>query len=120
MSCTLCIKHKVKTRSDSGIWTTKPCLSITGQAIKRHLKSEMHQDAVFCEKQALCTTNIQDALGLVVSLERRAFLGALRCLHWLCKGEIAHTTKYKGLLDLAKELGCDYLSHLNKVINKIN
>ncbi len=41
--------------------------------------------------------------------------GAMKCLYWLCKQEIAHTTNYEQLLSLslAKSLGCNYLSALN-------
>ena len=55
------------------------------------------------------------ALAIQVSLERKAFLGALRCLYWLAKEEVAHTTKFKPLLELAISLGCGYLKSLNKV-----
>ena len=40
-------------------------------------------------------------------------VGALKAVYWLAKEEIAHTTKYASLIDLAKSLGCDYLKELN-------
>ena len=115
MSCTLCIKHKVKARNGAGVWTSKLCTSISEQAVKRHQNSQMHMDALFRESQSR-TTNIANAIAGTLTLERKAFDAALRILHWLCKEEIAHTTKFKELVHLVKDLGCNYLSHLNKVI----
>ncbi len=38
----------------------------------------------------------------------------MKCLYWLCKQEIAHTTNYQPLLSLATtSLGCSYMSALN-------
>ena len=34
-------------------------------------------------------------------------------MYWLAKQEVAHTTKFSSLKDLAIELGCDYLRELN-------
>ena len=48
-----------------------------------------------------------------VSVQREALTGALRIVYWLMKEEIAHTTKFKSLMDLATELGCDYLRELH-------
>ena len=49
-----------------------------------------------------------------VLLSRQAVVGAMKCLYWLCKQEIPHTTNYEPLLALAKALGCSYLSSLSK------
>ena len=38
--------------------------------------------------------------------------GTLKCLHWLAKEELAHHTKFSSLMELAKSLGCSYLSEL--------
>ena len=38
----------------------------------------------------------------------------MKCLYWLCKQEIPHTTNYEPLLALVKALGCSYLSSLSK------
>ena len=42
-----------------------------------------------------------------------AVVGAIKCLYWLCKQEIPHTTNYQPLLSLTKSFGCNYLSALN-------
>ena len=39
-------------------------------------------------------------------------VGAMIIMYWLVK-EVAHTTKYESLLDLAIDLGCNYLKELH-------
>ena len=34
-------------------------------------------------------------------------------MYWLAKQEVAHTTKFTSLKDLAIQLGCDYLNELS-------
>ena len=48
-----------------------------------------------------------------VTAQRNAVVGAMKIIYWLAKEEVAHTTKYESLLDLAISLGCDYLKELN-------
>ena len=38
---------------------------------------------------------------------------AMKCLYWLAKQEITHTTNYVGLLELVQSLGATYLRYLN-------
>ena len=58
------------------------------------------------------TGGINEAFNRVITVQEQALVGALKCLYWLCKERIAHTTKYQSLLDLAESLGCNYLHHL--------
>ena len=39
--------------------------------------------------------------------------GCCKCIYWLCKQEISHTTTYPHLLSLAENLGCEYFKALN-------
>jgi hypothetical protein len=55
---------------------------------------------------------ISAALSTVRSAERRAMIGAMQCMYWLCKQEIPHTTNFSFLLELAKSLGATYLNDL--------
>lgn len=48
------------------------------------------------------------------SAEKKAMIGAMKCMYWLCKQEVAHTTKFSDLLDLAKSIGATYLNDLQK------
>ena len=56
---------------------------------------------------------IQKAFTSRIELQRKAVVGDLKAVYWLAKEEIAHTTKYVSLIDLAKSFGCDYLKELN-------
>ncbi|XP_077862323.1 zinc finger protein 862-like [Saccoglossus kowalevskii] len=47
-------------------------------------------------------------------MQRMALEGALKCIYWLAKNEIAHTTNYSSLMELMKGMGCSYLQHLDQ------
>ena len=47
-----------------------------------------------------------------MSQERRAVIGALKCIYFWTENELPHTTNYLSLLDLAISLGCDYMKDL--------
>ena len=46
-------------------------------------------------------------------IQRKALIGALKLMYWLAKQEVAHTTMFTSLKDLAIQLGCDYLNELS-------
>ncbi|XP_070563189.1 zinc finger protein 862-like isoform X2 [Ptychodera flava] len=50
-------------------------------------------------------------------MQRMALEGALKCVYWFAKTEVAHTTNYKSLLDFVKGMDCSYLEHLNQSIS---
>ena len=56
---------------------------------------------------------VQQAFTAVESAERKAMKAAMKCLYWLAKQEIPHTTNFTGLLQLVQSLGATYLSDLN-------
>ena len=92
------------------------CACIRRDVIDRHSKSAMHCKAV--EKEALLKQSTRDggiarAFEKQITARRNAAVGAMKIIYWLAKEEVAHTTKYKSLLDLAISLGCDYLKELN-------
>ena len=45
-------------------------------------------------------------------VQRKVLIGALHLLYWLAK-EVAHTTNFNSLNEVAILLGCDYLRELN-------
>ena len=49
-------------------------------------------------------------------MQRNAVVGAMKIIYWLAK-EVAHTTKYESLLDLAIDLRCNYLKELHATGN---
>jgi hypothetical protein len=55
---------------------------------------------------------IRRAFSSRVLVHRKAIIGALHLLYGLAKKEIAHTTKFNSLKDLAIRLGCVYLREL--------
>lgn len=52
-----------------------------------------------------------------MTAQRNAVVGAMKIIYWLAKEELAHTTKYESLLDLAISLGCTYLKELHVADN---
>ena len=94
-----------------------PCRSITRQALVKHSRSESHIDAVKLEA-ALASARkdggIERAFQRVVSAERKAMMGSLKCMYFLNKREIAHTTNFVPLCELGKSLGTVYLQDLQR------
>ena len=117
MYCKLCRKFDTKNRQNqSKVWNREPCKTIRKDALARHEASTMHREAVEQERACQivkCRGGIREAIEGQVVLQRNAVVGAMKCLYWLCKREIAHTTNFKPLLSLATSLGCTYLSALN-------
>ena len=64
-------------------------------------------------KQSTRDGGIARALEKQITLQRNAVVGAMKIMYWLAKEEVAHTTKYESLLDLAIDLGCNYLKELH-------
>ena len=55
---------------------------------------------------------IRQALKERMSCEMKAAIGCCKCIYWLCKNELPHTTTYPNLLELAENLGCEYFKAL--------
>ena len=53
------------------------------------------------------------AFDKAVSVQKKAFTGQLKCMYFLNKQEIAHTTKFLPLVELGKSLGATYLGDVN-------
>lgn len=118
MLCKLCIKHKSKSTLIKKPWTEVPCVSLFEKSLRRHANSGAHRDAVKIEaeeRQSLATGGIERRFENAISMDRMAITGAAKCLYWLAKNDVPHTTKYEPLLDLMKLMGCEYLQNLHKV-----
>lgn len=63
---------------------------------------------ILAEKQG----GIAACFESVVSIQKKAFIGHLKCMHFLAKQEIAHTTNFTPLVNLAKSLGATYLGEI--------
>ena len=76
----------------------------------------MHKEAQQLEATRLASERdggVRQAFASRVVLQRKALIGALHLLYWLAKEEVAHTTKFNSLKEVAILLGCDYLRELN-------
>ena len=71
----------------------------------------MHKAAITTRAYA-AGGGIEKSFSDQIYLEMKAVIGCLKCIYWLCKNEIAHTTTYPNLLQLAEELGCEYFKSL--------
>ena len=92
-----------------------PCRSITRQALVNHGQSESHADAVKLEAalgSARTDGGIERVFQRVVSAERKAtcMIGSLKCMYFLNKREIAHTTNFEPLCELGKISCCTILT----------
>ncbi|KAK3086416.1 hypothetical protein FSP39_018175 [Pinctada imbricata] len=117
MLCTYCKKYGMQPKNGSDVWIKNPCMTVTKDCIQRHAKSKMHLDAVCRETNAILASKgqgITSSFAQQSSLEKTALIGAFKSMYWLAKEEIAHTTHFASLIDLAKSLGCDYLNTLKK------
>ena len=84
----------------------------TRQSLRNHALSASHKDAVALEAQRLLSATaggISEAFGAVETAEMKAMISLMRCMYWLCKNEIPHTTNFLSLVSLAKNLGATYL-----------
>ena len=119
MLCKLCRKHNQRPQKavvGKTTWVDVPCVTLTQNSLRRHDASLSHLDAKKLEAQ-LCSSKvdggIEQAFAVVESAERKAMKAAMKCLYWLAKQEIPHTTDFVGLLELAQSLGATYLQDLN-------
>ena len=96
------MKHS--TSSTTGkVWVDIPCTSLQKFSLTRHAKSATHANSMKAEadfQSSNKTGGIKEAFNKVKTVQEQALVGALKCLYWLCKERIAHTTKYQSLLDL--------------------
>ena len=114
MYCKLCRRYNTKNeRNHSAVFNDTPCVSLRRDALVRHASSDMHAAAVSMEQERFAAGGIQTALQVVVSAERMAVTTAMKCLYWLAKNEIPHTTKYQPLLELLQHLNCPHLGKLH-------
>ena len=114
----LCRKHNRRPQKavvGKTTWVDVPCV-MTQRSLRRHNTSLSHLEAKKLEAQ-LCSSRkdggLQQAFTIVESAERNAMKAAMRCLYWLAKQEIPHTTTFVELLELVQSLGATYLSDLN-------
>ncbi|XP_076113346.1 zinc finger protein 862-like [Mytilus galloprovincialis] len=116
MKCNLCTKHQRRPKKcvpGKAAWVDLPCLWMVRESILRHGRSETHKEAVAFEgARVLANTSLATAVEKEVTLNEMAMESAMKCLYWLCKRELPHTTNYVPLMNLCKDLGVDVLNAL--------
>ena len=65
----------------------------------------LESSRILAEKQG----GIAECFEGVVSVQKKAFIGHLQCMHFLAKHEIAHTNNFTSLVELAKSLEAVFL-----------
>ena len=120
MFCTLCKQFNKILRNGSGVWVSKGCTSFCYDKIKLHEQCASHKEAERDRAAKVASESsggIRAALEESMSQERRAVIGALKCMYFLTKKGLPHTTTFSELLDLAIYLGSDYLRALRQAGN---
>ena len=77
----------------------------------------MHRDSEYCrreEARASLTVGIRGALEVTVTRKHKSIIGALKCLYYLAKNELPHTTNFSSVIDLCVNMGCDYMKELHQ------
>lgn len=106
MKCNLCTKHQRRPKKcvpGKAAWVDLPCSWMVRESILRHGRSETHKEAVAFEgARVLANTSLATAVEKEVTLNEMAMESAMKCLYWLCKRELPHTTNYVPLMNLCK------------------
>ena len=116
MYCQWCKTHSVTGRGRA-TWISKPCISCREDKIKAHMRSFSHKEASKLQAEAeesARTVGIRESFETSITIERKAFIAALKVMHCLAKEEIAHTTKF---ISLAINIGAKELKALSKGAN---
>ena len=118
MYCRLCQRFNTRNeRNRSAVFNETPCVSLRCDVLHRHAYTEMHATAVHMEEERLAAEasgGITGAIRGVVSAERMTVIAAMKCLYWLAKNEVPHTTKYQPLLQLLESMNCPYVESLKQ------
>ena len=86
---------------------------MTRRSQTKHGASDAHADAVKLEMHISVSQRdgeIAQSFCAVESAEKKAMIGAMKCMYWLCRQEFPHTTNFSALLELAKSVGATHLS----------
>lgn len=115
MECSLCIKHQRRPRKcviGKAVLVVVPCTSFLRESLSCHGRSDAHKEAqVFERARVLASQSIATEFEREETLNELAMEAAMKCIYWLCKREIAHTTNYVPL-DLCEDLSVDVLNSL--------
>ena len=117
MLCHLCKNHACRPKKcvyGKTSWIDVPCVNFTKAGVDRHNSSEAHQLAVQRETQLALSAQQGSIKDQMDSIERRSMIGRFKCLYWLFKEQVPHTTHFESLLELIRSLGADYIDGMYK------
>lgn len=118
--CQYCCHCHSEVRSRSRVFVTKPYSGVRPDKLSRHGSSKTHlqNQLAYREWQTrLATGSTVECMverSDILTVDESAFCDAMRCMYYLNKNEIAHTTNFSGLKELCVILGNDTLTHLKK------
>ena len=111
MYCTYCQKQP---HSRSTAWRKTPSVRIRLQNVNEHEETAEHRDSVKAEMAATQSQNVAKLLTNPENISEDGMVQAFKCLYFLCKNNIAHTTNFPKLLELEKLLGIDIKQKISK------
>ena len=112
MWCSLCRNNNCRPKLaplGKAAWIEVPCKTITRQSLRDHIESNCHKEAMRLESTRILVEKQGGIAQCFDAVQKTAFIGHLQCMHFLAKREIAHTTNFTPLIELAKSLGAIYL-----------
>ena len=84
-------------------WNLTPSVRMRVETVIDHEKSVSHKQALKKETVATLCGNVMQRMAPPVCQDE--LVGAMSCLYFLCKNNIAHITNFEPLLDLTTHLG---------------
>ena len=84
-------------------WNLTPSIRMRVETVIDHEKSVSHKQALKKETVATLCGNVMQRMAPPVCQDE--LIGAMSCLYFLCKNNIAHITNFEPLLDLTTHLG---------------
>ena len=103
MWCRLCRNNNCRpklTPLGKAVWIEIPCKTITRQRLSEHLDSCCHKEAMCTESMHILAEQREGISEAVVTVEMKAFIGHLKCMHFLRNIPILHWLNQVNLWEL--------------------
>ena len=111
MFCAVCREFVAKQKKNgSKIWSSIPNVRCRTTTIAKHLKSEMHEEAMFAHNRQKTSYYDAEENKKVNSLKNDVYFKVFQSLYWLAKEEMP-LTKIRSLLTLVGKLGVNDIKH---------
>ena len=109
--CLFCSTHSRASGTRSNTFVTEPYTGTRPDLLTKHSLTQLHQENASINREALQRTAKKKTIENVLdesdclTVEGRALCDAIRCMYFLMKKEIAHTTNFGPLRDLCVIMG---------------